>query len=298
MSLNQPLITIICTAYNHEKFIVQALNSIFNQSYKNIELIIVDNGSKDNTVKTIENWLKDKRNIKFIKNDTNLGITKSFNQASKFSKGVYLMDLSADDIVLPNGIELLINFANKNPQASIVFGNANHIDEEGKFTETYFKLDENQDIIDKSILNLNYKRILEGGVCICSVSALYKRDTFEKLGGYDENLDYEDLDYWIRVSRNYQIKYLNEILVSKRQLSNSISQHFYKKSKLDLNKSTLIILNKTYNINQSKTEHLALLKRVHAFILNNFQIKNYKHTLNALFLKLKIHYKIFLLPNN
>lgn len=298
MSITQPLVSIICTAYNHEKFVVQALDSVYNQSYKNIELIIVDNASEDNTLSMIENWLKNKNGIKLIKNGINLGITKSFNQAVKFSKGDYLMDLSADDVVLPYGIELLINFAIKNPQASIVFGNANLIDSENKFIETYFSLNENQEIIDKSILELNYQRILEGGVCICSVSALYKSNIFEKIDGYDENLDYEDLDYWIRVSRNYQIKYIDKVLVSKRQHSNSISQHFFKKSKLDLNKSTLIILKKAFELNVSKSEDSALLKRVNNFISRNFKAKNYIHLINGLILKVKIHFKIIFLSNN
>ena len=95
---NNPLVTIICTSYNHAKFIEQSLNSVINQRYKNIELIIADNASEDNSVEVIENWLKNHNGIKFIKNESNLGITRSFNKAVKYANGTFLMDLSGADV--------------------------------------------------------------------------------------------------------------------------------------------------------------------------------------------------------
>jgi len=297
MSTQFPLISIICTAHNHEKFVVKAFESVMKQTYQNIELIIVDNGSDDGSCIKIEEWLKGKQSIKFIKNKENIGITKSFNQATKFATGEYLMDLSADDELLPNCIGQLVNNAIENTDAAIVFGNCNVIDENNSYIETYFELLDNQ-IRDKTICNLEYRRILEGGICICSVSSIFKKETFDEIGGYDEDLDYEDLDFWIRISRNHKISYLDEIVVLKRKLSNSISQHFYKKSTLDLNKSTLKILKKAFKLNQTKQEHLALLKRVHNTIILNYKIKKFNNLLHGLILKVKIHFHIRFLSNN
>lgn len=288
MSIN-PLVTIICTCFNHGKFVQKSLNSVINQSYKNIELIIVDNASEDNSVEEIENWLKNYTHVKFIKNKSNLGITQSFNRAVKYASGSFLMDLSTDDVLLENCVEDLLKEFSINPNVSLVFGNTNVIDENDNILNSYFFLNEDFTIVDKSILNIDYKRILEGGVCICSVSAMFKKEIFDKLGGYDENLDFEDLDFWIRLSRIHKIKYLDKILVHKRNVSNSLSSHFFAKSSIDLNKSNLIILNKAYCLNQNKAEHMALLKRVHNFIISNVKLKNYTYVFSALILKIKIH---------
>ena len=93
------LVSIICTCYNHSSFVIEALESVFNQSYKNIEIIIIDDASSDNSVYLIENWLLDKPNILFLKNEENKGITTSFNKASKYAKGEFLIDFATDDIL-------------------------------------------------------------------------------------------------------------------------------------------------------------------------------------------------------
>ncbi len=285
---NNPLVTIICTSYNHAKFIEQSLNSVINQRYKNIELIIADNASEDNSVEVIENWLKNHNGIKFIKNESNLGITRSFNKAVKYANGTFLMDLSGDDVLMENCIGELIANYKLSTDVSLVFGNANVVDENNNFLHSYFSLNHDGTITDKSILTLDYIRILEGGVAICSVSAIFKKDTFDKLGGYDENLDYEDLDFWIRLSRNHTIKYVDKILVHKRKVLQSLSSHFLYKSSIDLNKSNLMILQKAYMLNRTKAEHKALLKRVHNYILVNIKTKNYVYVVYAFILKLRI----------
>ena len=101
-----PLVTVICSCYNHENFVIESLNSVINQDYKNIELIIIDDFSSDNSKKTIKNWLLNYPEITFIANENNLGITKSFNNALKSAKGKYIIDLAADDILIPNCVDL------------------------------------------------------------------------------------------------------------------------------------------------------------------------------------------------
>ena len=76
-----PLVTIICLSYNHEKFVVETLNSVVNQNYSPIELIIVDDYSTDATKSIIEDWLLSHSDVRFIANEVNLGNTKSFNNA-------------------------------------------------------------------------------------------------------------------------------------------------------------------------------------------------------------------------
>ena len=73
----KPLVTIICLSYNHEKFVVESLNSVMNQNYSSIELIIIDDCSTDNSKSVIEKWLIDHPTIHFIVNSSNLGNTKA-----------------------------------------------------------------------------------------------------------------------------------------------------------------------------------------------------------------------------
>jgi len=101
---NSPLVSIICLSYNHAQFVEEALNSVLVQTYKNIELLIADDCSPDDSKSVIENWLKNHPKVVFVANTTNLGNTKTFNKMLALSKGEYVMDLAADDVLLPNCI--------------------------------------------------------------------------------------------------------------------------------------------------------------------------------------------------
>ena len=102
---NFPLVSVICLSYNHEAYVVEALNSVINQTYPNVELLIADDCSKDNSVAVINDWLKEHSNVHFIANEINLGSNKTFNQLAKIAKGEYIIDLAADDVLFPNCIE-------------------------------------------------------------------------------------------------------------------------------------------------------------------------------------------------
>lgn len=292
--LNDPLVTVICTCYNHAPYVEKSLNSVINQDYKNIELIIVDNASQDNSVAVIENWLQKYPSILFIKNAINIGNNKSFNQTIALSKGSYLIDLAADDVLTKEGITHQIDTFLKNPNAGLVFGNATIIDENDSLLHYHFPVDTNLKIIDTSIFNTNYESILKGGNCMCSVSGMYKRTVFEELKGYDENLAYEDLDYWLRMARKHNLIYIDLPLVEKRYLKHSQLSHFYKKSAYEkrINYSTFIILKKAFLMNTKTSEYNALLKRIHHELIHNLKLKNISLVLQLFILKLKTEYKI------
>lgn len=80
---NFPLVSVICLSYNHEAYVVEALDSVINQTYPNIELLIADDCSTDNSVSVIQDWLQNHPNVYFSANEKNLGNTKTFNQLAK-----------------------------------------------------------------------------------------------------------------------------------------------------------------------------------------------------------------------
>ena len=287
-----PLVSIICLAFNHEKFVVETLNSVVEQNYQPIELIIVDDCSTDNTKLVINNWLLTHPEVQFIVNEVNRGNTKSFNNALKFAKGEYIIDLAADDLIVPNGIELQINaFQNSKYQnLGVVYGNAGIINEDGSFNSYYFPVNVDGKVIAKRATGNIYSSVLSTGDSICSVSALFKKSVFDFLEGYDETLDYEDLDSWIRASREYEFDFIDEVLVKKRTVTNSLGSNFYKK-KHRINVSTYKILKKALKLNRSKIEDLALQKRVHHEIIHSFKYRSLNLLIKNLGLRIAISWR-------
>lgn len=287
-----PLVTIICLSYNHEKFVVETLNSVVNQNYSPIELIIVDDCSSDSTKSIIEDWLLSHSNVRFIANEVNLGNTKSFNNALKIAKGNYIIDLAADDILMPNGIQMQVEAFKKSTYKNlgIVYGNAEIINENGSFNSYYFPVDVNKNVITKRKTGDIYAAVLSSGDSICSVSTLIKKDVFDFLGGYDETLSYEDLDSWIRASRVYEFDFIDAILIKKRIVSNSLGTHFFKKNN-KINISTYKILRKALKLNRSKVEDLALQKRVNFEIIHSFKNRSFNLLIKNMGLRIEISWR-------
>ncbi|WP_310555424.1 glycosyltransferase [Flavobacterium sp.] len=293
---DNPLVSIICLCYNHEKYVVEALNSVINQSYKNIQLIIVDDCSTDSSVAVIQNWLLAYPEIQFISNHINLGNTKSFNIALQSVTGAYIIDLAADDILMPNCVALQLECFTKTSykNTGVVYGNVELITENGDFDSYYFPVNEQKKVIEKRNTGNIYSSILAGGNSLCSVSAMSTRKVFDELNGYDENLYYEDLDFWIRVARNYDFDFIDKILVQKRVLKNSLGADFHKKNSAQsrkINHSTYQILKKTLLLNKTNEENKAVLKRIHYEMILNFKGGNYGLLLKYLFLEIQFRSK-------
>lgn len=280
--------------YNHEYFLIESIESVINQNYKNIQIIIVDDASTDNSVKVIEKWLLQHPDVTFIKNDKNLGNTSSFNKALKLVKGDFVIDLATDDVLLPHSIENQLEVFKIDCHTALVFGNAEIINEEGHFLSYYFDINCDGKVENKNLHQTNYLNLLKGGNCMCSVSAMMKTKILNNLGGFDEQLFYEDLDIWLRISKYYPIKFIDQPLVKKRSVKYSQSSFFYKKNDYakKINKSTFLILKKAFKMNTNINEHRALLKRVHHEIVHNFNLKNYTLVFKNFILKIKIHSKI------
>lgn len=295
---NLPLVTVICLCYNHQEYVVETLNSVLFQNYENIEIIIVDDYSTDNSVKVIEDWLIKNPNILFIKNSSNLGNTKSFNAAVKASNGQFLIDLACDDVLLEDTVRAQVNYISNTPidRTAFVYGNAININKDGAFLSYYFDVNEQEQVLEKRKSGNIYTEILAGGTSMCSVTALYNRKIFEELNGYDETLSYEDLDYWIRASRQYHIYFCDQVWVKKRQLEHSLGTHFNKSNSFakKINLSTYHILNKSNSLNKSKEEDYALLQRIHYEMSQSFKRKEYGLFTKYLILKTRLHLQLFM----
>lgn len=291
--IENPLVTVICLCYNHESYLIESLNSVLNQSYPNIEIIIADDYSSDNSVSLIKNWIGNK-NIPFIQNKTNIGNTKTFNSAFKFSKGDFIIDLALDDVLYPTSIEDRVNKFNttKYKNLGVVFSNIELIDEAGNHISYLYELNEKNEAIKKPKTGNIYKDLVHS-YFLNATSMLIKTEVLKKLDGYNEDLSYEDVDFWFRSSRIYDYDYVDKVLIKKRQVKNSLSSNFKRKSGKHLANTSYKNCKMAFKLNQNKEEHKALINRVVYELKLAFNNKHYKLAFYHFFLFLRIKIEIF-----
>ncbi len=284
-----PLVTVICLCYNQSAYVTQALDSVLNQSYKNIEIIVVNDASTDDSKAIIESKTKDLAAVTFINLEKNTGPNKVFNLAAKKANGTYIMDLAADDFLEPTAISNLVTtFINsKYTKTALVFGNANLVNKEGVFLKRFFETNENDLVVNQPKTGDVYIEMLKSGVYMCSISALFSKKHFDLLGGYDETLAYEDLDFWLRLSYTYHIDFTDTIITNKRVVDSSLGSQFKNKNKLSkkINNSTFTILKKTLFLNKTKAEDKAVQQRINYEIIAALKRNNFVLVLKYALLK-------------
>lgn len=203
--LQKPLISVIMPVYNGMPFLKQAVESILEQSYKNFELIIVDDKSTDSSL-SFAKKIKDKR-VKIIRNLKNLGIANSLNIAITSSKGNYIARMDSDDISLPERLEKQLKFLQKNKSISICGSFAYLINDKGETIGTKKYPVKNKDL--KKALNF-YSPIIH--------PTFFGRTTFFKeLSGYNPAFEYaEDYEFLVRSRVRYKMANVPEYLLKWR----------------------------------------------------------------------------------
>jgi glycosyltransferase involved in cell wall biosynthesis len=255
--MNQPLVTIICVCYNHAQFVTEALDSAINQNYKNIELIVIDDGSTDGSGKVIKRWVANHPHTMMLLNGSNLGYCKTFNKALQFAKGEYIIDLAADDMLMPERVEVGLKlFERKGPQCGIVFSDAQYVDAQGNFLRLHSSAHPHDTILQGDV----FKEVIER-YFICSPTMMIRREVLKVLNGYDEALAFEDFDLWIRASREFHFYYSPEVLVKKRVIDSSLSAKQFTSGNIQ-RWSTLEVCKKIIVLNRTTEERASLRKRL------------------------------------
>jgi glycosyltransferase involved in cell wall biosynthesis len=272
-----PLVTVVCVCYNQGRFVREALFSVKGQTYPNIELIIVDDGSTDDSVARIRDFLAEFPQTAFIPLPTNRGVCAAFNEGFRQSKGAFLIDLAADDVLLPDRVtRQVVVFGQLGDSWGVVFTDAGLIDEASRHLG-YFYPREADGSLRKPVPSGDLYRHVLNGYFICTPTMMSRRAVYEALGGYDESLSYEDFDFWVRSSRTYGYFYLDEVLTLKRRVAGSHSTQFYNRRHNPHLASTLVVCRKAYRLNRTSEEHEALARLVRyylrqALFTENFQL--------------------------
>lgn len=272
-----PLVSIICTCFNHEKYVFEALNSVVNQTYSNIELFIIDNASNDRSVEVIQNWLWLNDHyamvcIHFYPEVQNY--CQVFNKALHQCSGKFVIDLAADDILYATHVETAVACLEEK-QAAIYFSNAKLVNEKGR-SRTFYPLNKNG-LLKVMVPHGNIYRDLVEKYIVCSATLVFRTFTLLKENGYDETLSYEDFDIMVRLGRKYRFIFSNTIGVEKRILRNSFSAGQYRSKNSVMLPSTFQVLKKIKKMNRTPAESKALVNRTlyetkHALASANFDI--------------------------
>ncbi|MDX5396863.1 MAG: glycosyltransferase family 2 protein, partial [Hymenobacteraceae bacterium] len=190
----QPLVSVICLCYNHARFLEEALQSVLAQTYKNIEIIVVDDFSTDNSASIIDRFCEKHPKITFIRNEKNYGNCRSFNTAWRQSKGDFIIDFATDDVMQPERVmEQVQALQQAGPQYGVCYTDAVLIDEQSRQVGYHYKRIKKGELLSFAPSGDVFAEVLRR-YFINPPSMLMRREVFEKLNGYDETMAYEDFD--------------------------------------------------------------------------------------------------------
>jgi glycosyltransferase involved in cell wall biosynthesis len=215
--MKNPKVSVIMSVYNGEKYLRQAIESILNQTFSDFEFIIVDDGSTDKTFEILEGYMKNDSRIKVIRNERNIGLTKSLNKAIKISQGDYIARMDADDVSLPERLEKQIELLKSNQNLGCVGCNALIIDDEGK------------PIKKVTLPKTNLNQYVQKRNCFIHGTLTFPKYVIEEVQGYDEKMKLaQDYDLILRISKRYKLGLVDDFLYKLRIGKSTISyQNFF-----------------------------------------------------------------------
>jgi glycosyltransferase involved in cell wall biosynthesis len=210
--LKKPKVSVCIPAYNHEKYVCQAIKSVLNQGIDDLEIVITDDCSSDSTVSAI-NSINDNR-IRLFIHSHNQGPSVAANNNIKNSQGEYVCFLPSDDIFLPGKIHKQLGVLEANRDLGAVFSHMQYIDEEGSLQERQGgpllvpEYDKRENILRQFFFEGNY---------LAAPTAMVRRQVLDQIGLLDPRLlQTQDFDFWIRLCLRFDIRIIREPLVQYR----------------------------------------------------------------------------------
>lgn len=221
----EPLVSVIVIAYNHELYVEQLLKSIVEQTYNNIELIFIDDGSQDLTYEKAYEFIY-KNKMRFVRIEVikkeNEGITKTLNKGVLLAKGKYVKPIASDDYMFSDAIFKMVQFMEKHEEYGMVYTDGYDMESEqlskyeinGRWKK---KFSDNMQFASGDLFDFMVSNVF----LMPTPTVFIRSSCYEKIGLYDENLLCEDPDFFLRISREYKIGCIPEILVIHRMHGNN-----------------------------------------------------------------------------
>lgn len=205
-------ISVVMPAFNSEKTIRRAIDSILNQTFEDFELIVVNDNSTDGTKDIVKKYIKRNKNVRLINNKTQMGVSGSLNKGFKYSNAQLIARMDADDYSDPRRLELQYETLNKNPKVAVVGADMKIVNEQGKLIFTRKYPTKSKDL----------KKVMFRYSPFAHPVVLMKKDVFEKCGGYDMDLKLcEDVDLWFRIGKDYDFASIPKYLLIYSQTMSS-----------------------------------------------------------------------------
>ncbi|MBD1847511.1 glycosyltransferase [Cyanobacteria bacterium FACHB-63] len=212
-----PEISVIIPAFNSEKTVQETIQSVLNQTFTDLEVIVVDDGSKDSTLNVVSS-IPDSR-VKAFSYE-NAGVSTSRNRGFFHATGEYVSFLDADDLWTPNKLEAQYEALQANPQAAVAYSWVDYIDQNGKFFYAGNHITASGNIYEKLLLH----NLLENGS-----NPLIRRQAFADTGGFDPTLSgVADWDMWLRLAAHYEFVAVPSPQVLYRVTADSMSSNSLK----------------------------------------------------------------------
>ncbi len=241
-------VTVIALCYNHERFVIECLESIRAQTFQDFELIITDDCSRDSSPELITNWLAQNRpDGIFIRHDENRGLCRTLNEAISHSHGEFLSMIATDDAWEPDKIERQLNLMRLQPShVAVVYSDAAQVDEEGR-------------PLHKTVIEGHHEGLeppsgkifstLADGNFIPAMATLIRRQAIDSVGGYDEGLTYEDYDMWLRLAQHFDFVFCPGTVARYRIVATSIVRTIFIRPTLNHSYSVFLIHSKSISSN-------------------------------------------------
>lgn len=207
MSAEQPLVSVIMASYNHAPYIEASIASVLAQTYGNIELLVVDDGSSDDSVERIRR-LQELHGFDF-RAQANQGLSRTLNESIARARGELIVSFGSDDVMLPQRLALQVAYMQGKPEVGICAGNIEEIDAEGHSRGAPRALPLRR--LDFEDVFLNRKAGAP------APTLMFRREALERVGGFDPQIRLEDLYIQLKITRaGYFVDILGEVLAQYR----------------------------------------------------------------------------------
>ncbi|WP_045687100.1 glycosyltransferase family 2 protein [Hymenobacter sp. AT01-02] len=255
-----PLVSIVATCHNHAPFLRHALNSILAQTYPQVEVILIDNGSTDGSPNILQEYAAQQPHWQLHLLPENIGLCRAFNLGYRQSAGEYLVDFATDDVLLPSRLTQQVALFQQLPaHYGVLYSDAELIDEQGSHLRFHIRREGNR-LHPQPASGEVFAEVLRR-YFISTPTMLMRRATLDALGGYDETLYYEDFDFWVRAARDWHFQFLDAVTTQKRKHPQAMSRTAYRPGDPHLD-STLATCRKALALCRTAAECEALAVRL------------------------------------
>jgi alpha-1,3-rhamnosyltransferase len=233
MKDNYPLVSVIIPSYNHAGYIEECLASVFGQTYNNIEVIVVDDGSIDNTIEVLAS-MRRKYIFEYF-TQQNMGVCRTLNKGISLAKGKYVAVLASDDYWSTDKVEKQVRVLEGNDNSEFCFTQALEFDGNGRRIRVFPKRTLNGNVVNSVFIRQH----------VPAGSIMFSRVLYSEVGGFDETLKEEDWDFVIRCAAKTSFSSISEPLLFYRSHTSNIMKT---RSRKEIFRQKALLLSKNFHL--------------------------------------------------